>query len=204
MPLAIVNFENSGFVAACVFLLELLGLSTGMIHVDISALRRISSYHKTLTHRADSTVFHSVLPENSHTASLARALSENYQKILELSASGELCLQPPRILASVLHNLEKASLPSLEKGKTCGFWLKNGHGDGAEFRSQQKADSKHWGLVTEFCQVHNLPLSTKYLVFLARDNDWVLFCLCLSLLCIQVKLVSPNLMILASIGWISY
>jgi spatacsin len=58
-------------------------------------------------------------------------------------------------------------------GKTCGSWLLTGSGDGTELRDQQKVASQHWNLVTAFCQMHQLPLSTKYLAVLARDNDWV-------------------------------
>ncbi|KAJ6768553.1 hypothetical protein OIU74_022250 [Salix koriyanagi] len=60
-------------------------------------------------------------------------------------------------------------------GKTCGSWLLTGIGDGTELRDQQKVASQHWNLATLFCQMHQLPLSTKYLTVLARNNDWVGF-----------------------------
>lgn len=81
--------------------------------------------------------------------------------------------QPSRALLLVLQNLEKASLSFPSNGATCGSWLSSGNGDGAVLRSQQKAASQNWQLVTHFCQMHNIPLSTKYLDVLARDNDWV-------------------------------
>jgi spatacsin len=59
-------------------------------------------------------------------------------------------------------------------GKTCGSWLLTGIGDGTELREKQKVASQYWNLVTLFCQMHQLPLSTKYLTVLARDNDWVI------------------------------
>ncbi|CAA7400661.1 unnamed protein product [Spirodela intermedia] len=190
MPLAIMNFENSALVATCAFLLELFGLSTSMLRVDISALQRISSYDKTMRNSvhfnhviSTDTAFHSFSQEGGQTASLARALADNYQRLIDLGILHhkdspvpiESCKQPPGTLVTVLQHLEKASLPSLDNGKTCGSWLKNGSGDGTEFRSQQEADSKHWSLVPEFCRMHRLPLSTKYLALLAKDNDWVGF-----------------------------
>ncbi|XP_078441670.1 spatacsin carboxy-terminus protein isoform X2 [Wolffia australiana] len=187
IPLGILNFHNAGFVAGCAFLLELLGVSSSMLHIDISALQRISLYYKTRRSRAYfgqvepvDNIFQSLLPEDSHIAPMAKALADNYQKVIDNSAVGqrdsiEFSNQPSGILIYVLHDLEKASLPFRNEFKSCGSWLKNGSGKGIEFRSQQKADSKHWSVVTEFCQMHGLPLSTKYLTFLAKDNDWVGF-----------------------------
>lgn len=206
------NFENSALVATCAFLLELFGLSTIMLRVDISALQRISSYYKTMRNSVHfnhvipiNSTFHSFSQEGDPTASLARALADNYQRLADLgilqhkdsSVPAESSKQPPRTLVSVLQHLEKASLPSLDEGKTCGSWLKNGSGDGTEFRSQQEVDSKHWSLVTEFCRIHHLPLSTKYLALLAKDNDWVILFLSFSFSG-QVKFISLILILLAS------
>uniref|UniRef100_A0A1D1XPJ7 Protein DDB_G0268328 n=3 Tax=Anthurium amnicola TaxID=1678845 RepID=A0A1D1XPJ7_9ARAE len=190
MPLAIMNFEDSALVATCAFLLDLFGLSASMLHVDVAALQRISSYYKSMknnTHFVQvsqmSAAFHAVPYEGDLALSLARALADEYPQLVDLHIlqqkdappQVEVSKQPPRSLVTVLQHLEKASLPSLIEGKTCGSWLKNGGGDGTEYRSQQKADSQHWSLVTAFCQLHHLPLSTKYLAVLAKDNDWVGF-----------------------------
>lgn len=128
--------------------------------------------------------------QNDIMESLARVLADEYlHKDSAKSSKQNELLNPvvnrqhsqPLMLA--LQHLEKASLPSMEGGRTCGSWLLTGQGDGAELRSQQKAASQHWSLVTMFCQMHQLPLSTKYLAVLARDNDWVPL-LYVSLLCI--------------------
>ncbi|GAB4847712.1 hypothetical protein Ancab_026774 [Ancistrocladus abbreviatus] len=189
VPLAITNYQNTVLVASCAFLLELCGLSASMLHVDIAALRRISDFyksyenigqHKELSPKA--AAFHALSEEGAIADSLARALADNYLhqetgSIIkqEVSQNTVNSKRPSRPLMLVLQHLEKASLPVLVAGRTCGSWLLTGDGDGIELRAQQKAASQHWSIVTVFCQMHQIPLSTKYLALLARDNDWVGF-----------------------------
>ncbi|CAL4895148.1 unnamed protein product [Urochloa decumbens] len=188
-PLAITNFEDSTLVASCIFLLELCGLCANMLRLDIAALRRISSYYKSVQQNKHFDLPSPKGPElhvQSHGAdivpALARALAEDYVQsdhlhVLEQTQTSMAPKreQTPQPLISILQHLEKASLPSLDEGKTCGFWLLTGVGDASLYRSQQNEASQHWNLVTEFCQAHHLPLSTKYLALLANDNDWVGF-----------------------------
>ena len=187
MPLAIMHFEDSVLVASCTFLLELCGLSASMLRIDISALRRISSFYKSTEINENfrqlspkGSAFHATSLESDITQSLSRALADDY--LHQDSASKTKPKGTPnsvtskrgsRALMLVLQHLEKASLPVMVEGNTCGSWLLSGNGNGTELRSQQKAASQHWNLVTVFCQMHQLPLSTKYLAVLARDNDWV-------------------------------
>nr|XP_043630154.1 uncharacterized protein LOC122601459 [Erigeron canadensis] len=184
MPLAVMHFEDSVLVASCAFLLELCGLSPTMLQVDIAALRRISSFSKSADYTDKSvqpsfkgSTFLSTSLEDDITGSLARALAEYYLKNYNTGIVKEKDKekQATRALVLVLQNLEKASLPSLISGETCGSWLMSGNGDGAELRSQQKAASQHWSLVTDFCRMHQITMSTKYLAVLAKDNDWVGF-----------------------------
>ncbi|XP_006643839.2 uncharacterized protein LOC102717287 isoform X2 [Oryza brachyantha] len=188
-PLAITNFEDSTLVASCTLLLELCGLSANMLRLDIAALQRISDYYKSF-HQNKQCELSSPRSPRLHVLShgadivptLARALAEDYvqsdhlhvleQKQPSKSPKREHPSQP---LKAILHHLEKASLPVLEEGRTCGFWLLSGIGDASLYRTQQNEASQHWNLVTEFCQAHHLPLSTKYLALLANDNDWVGF-----------------------------
>ncbi|XP_007048161.2 PREDICTED: uncharacterized protein LOC18611704 isoform X1 [Theobroma cacao] len=189
MPFAITHFEDTVLVASSVFLLELCGSSASMLRVDVAALRRISFFYKSIENREKFTqlspkgsAFHAASHDDNVMESLARALADecmhgdslrnSKQKGSLISVSSK---QPSRALVLVLQHLEKASLPLLVEGKTCGSWLLTGNGDGTELRSQQKAASQYWSLVTVFCQMHQLPLSTKYLAVLARDNDWVGF-----------------------------
>ncbi|KAK8457117.1 hypothetical protein SEVIR_3G127700v4 [Setaria viridis] len=188
-PLAITNFEDSALVASCIFLLELCGLCANMLRLDIAALRRISSYYKSVQQKKHFDLSSPKAPElhmQSHGAdiapALARALAEDYVQsdhlhVLEQTQTSMAPKreQTPQPLIAILQHLEKASLPSLDEGKTCGFWLLTGIGDASVYRSQQNEASQHWNLVTEFCQAHHLPLSTKYLALLANDNDWVGF-----------------------------
>ena len=174
-------------VASCAILLELCGLSASILRINIAALRRISSFYKSSEYTEHyrqlspkGSALHAVSHEVDITNSLARALADHYmchdgssnvkQKGTPNSVSSE---RPSRSLMLVLQHLEKASLPLMADERTSGSWLFSGNGDGAELRSHQKAASQHWNLVTVFCQMHQIPLSTKYLGFLARDNDWV-------------------------------
>lgn len=196
-PLAITNFEDSTLVASCIFLLELCGLCANTLRLDIAALRRISSYYKSVQqnkHFDLSSPTASELHVQSHGAdiapALARALAEDYVQsdhlhVLEQTQTSMTPKreEPPQPLVAILQHLEKASLPALDEGKTCGFWLLTGIGDASLYRSQQNEASQHWNLVTEFCQAHRLPLSTKYLALLANDNDWVFIFLFSQLLC---------------------
>ncbi|KAL3339711.1 hypothetical protein AABB24_028361 [Solanum stoloniferum] len=189
VPLAIVHFADSVLVASCALLLELCGLSPGILQIDVAALRRIASFNKSgpcsnhlqqLSPRGSS--FHSNNSDNNITESLARGLADDYcqkdwfnqaiQKSDQYTTSDR---QPSRALMLVLQHLETSSLPSSADGVTCGSWLLTGNGDGVELRSQQKTASEHWSLVTTFCQAHQLPVSTRYLALLARDNDWIGF-----------------------------
>ncbi|XP_028951098.2 uncharacterized protein [Malus domestica] len=189
MPIAIMHFEDSVLVASCALLLEVCGFSASMLRIDIAALRRISSFYKSNENieslrqlPTKSSEFHAVSHESDITVSIAQALADEYLH-QDISSNGKqkgtpnvaASRQPSRALMLVLHHLEKASLPQTVDVKTCGSWLLSGNGDGMELRSQQKAASHHWNLVTVFCQMHHLPLSTKYLSVLARDNDWVGF-----------------------------
>ncbi|VAH57992.1 unnamed protein product [Triticum turgidum subsp. durum] len=188
-PLAITNFKDSTLVASCTFLLELCGMCANMLRLDIAALQRISSYYNLAQQNKQSELSSprsSGLHVLSHGAdiapALARALAEDYVQsdhlqILEQkqTSRGPKREQPSQPLIAILEHLERASLPLLDEGRTCGFWLLSGIGDASLYRSQQNEASQHWNLVTEFFLAHHLPLSTKYLALLANDNDWVGF-----------------------------
>ncbi|XP_048128224.1 uncharacterized protein LOC115744096 isoform X2 [Rhodamnia argentea] len=189
VPLAIMHFADPMLVACCAFCLELCGLSASMLRVDVAALRRISSFYKSSENYENyrqlspkGSAFHVTPQGEDVTESLARALTDDYrhhdcasiakQKDIADLVNGK---RPSRPIMLVLKHLEKASLPLMLDGRTCGSWLRSGEGDGADLRSEQKAASQCWNLVTAFCQMHQLPLSTRYLALLARDNDWVGF-----------------------------
>ncbi|XP_011622566.1 uncharacterized protein LOC18432027 isoform X1 [Amborella trichopoda] len=187
IPLATLHFEDPVLVASCALLLELCGQSASTLRVDVAALRRISSFYKSMGANENlkqfspkDSPFHVVSNEGEFTLSLAQSLADDYLdhdnvRLLGKRAKAPLTRRHSRVLETVLQHLEKASLPVMIDGQTCGSWLLSGKGDGAELRSQQKAASQYWNLVTTFCQMHHLPISTKYLAALAKDNDWVGF-----------------------------
>ncbi|GLJ32063.1 hypothetical protein SUGI_0645700 [Cryptomeria japonica] len=191
IPLAIMHFENNALVASCAFLLELCGLSANTLRVDVASLCRISSFyhslglneHSTLSKSHDVTRFSSSFEDHVAT-SLARALADEYMDaglgiLVERHADSSLKEltnhRLSRALKAVLQHLEKSSLPEAVNGQSPGSWLLTGEGDGPQLRAQQRAASERWSLVTTFCQMHHIPISTLYLSTLARDNDWVGF-----------------------------
>lgn len=202
------HFENSTLVASSAFLLELCGVPVNLLHVDVAALRRISSYYGSNEQYKhipeEGTTFHSAPPDVNPSKSLAQAMADDYLHSDGVKMKGSyINVSNKRSLKSVmhiLHHLEKASLPPIDGGKTCGTWLSSGEGDGTELRSQQKAASLIWNLVTDFCQMHQIPLSTKYLAVLARDNDWVNF----KLLFLFIYNMSVQLILYLLVGCISF
>lgn len=189
MRLAIMHFEDSALVASCAFLLELCGVSANMIRLDVAVLKRISSYFKTMEAKSHlehtssrGSAFHAMPLEGDICLTLSRALADDYIRLEKLNYNEqnetprfEALNRPSRNIMNLLLLLEMASLPSVDDGRTAGSWLMSGVGDGLELREKQRAASQHWGLVMTFCQMHHLPLSTKYLSVLAKDNDWVGF-----------------------------
>lgn len=141
-----------------------------MLRLDINALRRISSHYG----RAEKTL----------ALNLAKELAEEYIKYDYLEINNQRQKMPPsKTLVKILHCLEEASLPVIEEEDNCGSWLKTGTGDASHLRSKQSEASRYWSLVIDFCQVHHLPTSTKYLALLASNNDWV----CLLFLFLRVN-----------------
>jgi spatacsin len=142
---------------------------------------------------------------------LARALAEDYVQsdhlhVLEQkqNSGAPKREQPSQPLIAILEHLERASLPLLDEGRTCGFWLLSGIGDASVYRSQQNEASQHWNLVTEFCQAHHLPLSTKYLALLASDNDWVLTHFFFPYLVVMLFICHPtNVIMLWQVGFLT-
>ncbi|CAN6442246.1 unnamed protein product [Victoria cruziana] len=180
IPLAILHFEDPVLVAACIFLLEMCGFSPTMLRVDIAVLQRISAFYKSKDYNEHQfskrgSAFHIASANGDYTVSLARTLADEYLHYDGLKQKTAIGQHPSHTLMTVLQHLEKASLPVMVDGPTCGSWLLSGIGDGADMRSRQKAASHHWSLVTRFCQMHHLPISTRYLSILAKDNDWVGF-----------------------------
>lgn len=180
-PFALSNFENSTIAAACSLFLELCGVSAQMLRVDIAALQRIAKYLRAKEQRdwASSTGTNLSQEKSSSIISLVRALTDEYGT----NTSTTFGTESPKSecksnagLATTLQMLEQATLMEYDSktaNGTSGSWLLNAAGNGDEFRELQRSLSEQWSLVTAFCRGHELPLSTTYLVTLARKNDWV-------------------------------
>ncbi|XP_062357390.1 spatacsin isoform X2 [Cinclus cinclus] len=120
--------------AACVCFLELLGLDSRRLRVDLRAARRISS---------------------RGTGGEASLHGDSLVEKLTKLADGEKAAA-----AAVLTSLEEAFWDAIEQQgikRTC-------------------SDSRRqWALVMQFCQLHNLELSTSFLRECAKSNEWLQF-----------------------------
>ncbi|XP_074011775.1 spatacsin [Numenius arquata] len=135
--LALSFFSVPSVGAACVCFLELLGLDSLKLRVDIKVANIIFSYRTR--------------NEESQHNQIKEALVEKLTKL----ADGEKAAA-----AEVLISLEEA------------FW------DAVEHQGVKKTSSdsrRQWSLVMQFCQLHNIGLSTSYLKECAKSNDWLQF-----------------------------
>ncbi|XP_014808205.1 PREDICTED: spatacsin [Calidris pugnax] len=153
--LAFSSFSVPSVGAACVCFLELLGLDSLKLRVDIKVANIIFSY-KTRS-------------EESQHNQIKEALVEKLTKL----ADGEKAAA-----AELLISLEEA------------FW------DAVEHQGIKKTSSdsrRQWSLVMQFCQLHNIGLSTSYLQECARSNDWLQFIIQTQLYSYQPAQVIPIL-----------
>lgn len=152
-----------------------------MLRVDVAALQRISRYLRAKEQRewASSTGTNQSLERSYSISSFVKALTEEYgtNNITTSSTRSSKSMSKSNAgLAATLQMLEQATLMeygSKSANRTSGSWQLNAAGSGNEARVFQQFSSEQWSLVTAFCRGHELPLSTTYLVNLARDNDWV-------------------------------
>ncbi|NXK29245.1 SPTCS protein, partial [Arenaria interpres] len=153
--LALSFFSVPSVGAACVCFLELLGLDSLKLRVEIKVANIIFSY-KTRN-------------EESQHNQIKEALVEKLTKL----ADGE-----KTAAAELLISLEEA------------FW------DTVEHQGIQKTSSdsrRQWSLVMQFCQLHNIGLSTSYLKECAKSNDWLQFIIQTQLYSYQPAQVIPIL-----------
>ncbi|CAM6098196.1 unnamed protein product [Calypogeia fissa] len=195
IPAVVMDFDNSAVVAAFALFVELCGLSANLLRVDIAALRRISSYSKSLSHlsnnvgtvsgRNTTSAWDTFSGGGDVTGSLAAGLADDYVRtgVSALSSFSadkrHYNRRSGKSYSTISQLLEKASLKDEGRkrveGGSSGAWLFDGQGDGLLLRTMQWSASESWSLVTAFCRAHGLPFSTTYLEILARDNDWVGF-----------------------------
>lgn len=168
-------------MAACSLFLELCGVSAQLLRVDVAALQRIAKYLRAKEQRdwASSTGTNQSQERSSSIVSLVRALADEYDTNTITTFGTQSSKSKSKSntgLATALQMLEQAILMdygSKTSTGTSGSWLLNAAGNGDEFRESQRSLSEQWSLITAFCRGHELPLSTTYLLTLARDNDWV-------------------------------
>ncbi|XP_025031102.1 spatacsin isoform X1 [Python bivittatus] len=135
--MALSVFYAPSLAATSVCFLEMLGLDSLKLRVDVKAANVILS-------------FMSRKEEPQHN-SIRQSLVE---KLAEL-ADGEKTAAEDLLVC-----LEEA------------VWDKVEHQETKKTSSEAR---KHWSLVVQFCQLHNIKLSTSYLKACARSNEWLQF-----------------------------
>ncbi|NWI89416.1 SPTCS protein, partial [Pitta sordida] len=136
--LALSAFAVPSVAAACVCFLELLGLDSLRLRVDVKAANLIFSYR---TRR-----------EKSPHGQIRDSLVEKLTKLADADDRAAA--------AAVLPSLEDALWDAVER-------------QGIQRTSRDSR--RQWALVTQFCQLHHIGLSTSYLRECARASDWLQF-----------------------------
>lgn len=175
IPLVIREYANMRVVAACILFLELCGVSAYMVRIVVQSLQRISQYLQVVEDRGH----HDTMAISEHDSDMRRMekLVEDY--ISEVMNSEDLLKllgqasthRVRRASYAILQLLEEATLRDYHTAKG-----EEGHGVvPGEATSSGRPFSEQWCLVTAFCHVHSFPVSCKYLIALAKDNNWVDF-----------------------------
>ncbi|XP_006883263.1 PREDICTED: spatacsin [Elephantulus edwardii] len=135
--LGLSSFYIPSVGAACVCFIELLGLDSLKLRVDMKVANIILSYKYR-----DADAHYNITKE-----SLAEKLSK-------------------------LADGEKAAAEELLVLVEEGIWNSIQHQDINRISSDS---SNQWALAIQFCRLHNLKVSTSYLVECAKANDWLQF-----------------------------
>lgn len=150
---ALHNLLNEGVVSSAVCLLELCGLETEKLRVDVEAAKRIYS--------------HAVQNSESGSRSAASVIQlfqsfPDTEEAEDASAAAEAAITSPHLL-NALRMLEEST------------WALDPHPSAPAASIQALGYDLPWHLVALFCRVHSLPRSLTLLHELARNNDWVMF-----------------------------
>ena len=156
---ALHNLLNEGVVSSAVCLLELCGLETEKLRVDVEAAKRIYSHTVHQNMRAGDED-----RERAAAASVIQLfMSFPDTEDASASAAAEAAISSPHLL-NALRMLEEST------------WALDPHPSAPTASSIQALGyDLPWHLVALFCRVHSLPRSLTLLHELARNNDWVMF-----------------------------
>ena len=155
---ALHNLLNEGVVSSAVCLLELCGLETEKLRVDVEAAKRIYSH----------TVHQSRSAGEDRQRAAAASVIQLFMSFPDTedasaSAAAEAAISSPHLL-NALRMLEEST------------WALDPHPSAPTASSIQALGyDLPWHLVALFCRVHSLPRSLTLLHELARNNDWVMF-----------------------------
>nr|XP_014702562.1 spatacsin isoform X2 [Equus asinus] len=135
--LGLSSFHVPSIGAACVCFLELLGLDSLKLRVDMKVANIILSYKCG--------------NEDAQYSFIRESLAEKLSKLAagEKATTGELLVL-----------LEEGIWNSIQQQET---------------KRLSSESSSQWALVVQFCRLHNVKLSTSYLIECAKANDWLQF-----------------------------
>eukprot|EP00931_Biecheleriopsis_adriatica_P046808 TRINITY_DN26928_c0_g1_i1.p1 TRINITY_DN26928_c0_g1~~TRINITY_DN26928_c0_g1_i1.p1 ORF type:complete len:3379 (-),score=748.43 TRINITY_DN26928_c0_g1_i1:238-10323(-) len=158
---ALHNLLNEGVVSSAVCLLELCGLETEKLRVDVEAAKRIYTH----------TIQRSKVGAGGEADQQRSAAASVIQLFLSFPDSEDASAsQAAEAAISSAHLLN--ALRMLEEST----WALDPHPSAPTASSIQALGyDLPWHLVALFCRVHSLPRSLTLLHELARNNDWVMF-----------------------------
>ncbi|XP_048188243.1 spatacsin [Perognathus longimembris pacificus] len=135
--LGLSSFHIPSVGAACICFLELLGLDSLKLRVDMKVANIIVGYR--------------CRNEASQYTITRESLAEKLSKL----ADGEKATTEELLVL-----LEESTWNSIQQ---------------QEIKRLSSESSSQWALVVQFCRLHDLKLSTAYLIECAKENDWLLF-----------------------------
>ncbi|XP_023590999.1 spatacsin isoform X2 [Trichechus manatus latirostris] len=135
--LGLSSFHMPSVGAACVCFLELLGLDSLKLRVDMKVANVILSYK--------------CRNEDAQHSFVRESLAEKLSKL----ANGEKAA-----VEELLVLLEEGTRNSIQQ---------------QEIKRLSSDSSSQWALVVQFCRLHNMKMSTSYLIECAKANDWLQF-----------------------------
>eukprot|EP01114_Cavostelium_apophysatum_P016147 TRINITY_DN4541_c0_g1_i2.p1 TRINITY_DN4541_c0_g1~~TRINITY_DN4541_c0_g1_i2.p1 ORF type:complete len:2374 (-),score=676.40 TRINITY_DN4541_c0_g1_i2:45-7166(-) len=139
----LLNLTNAIITTSCVCYLELCGISTQEIRIDIEAAQRMLSYRtKVDNNKANRSPAVHRDPKHANNEDQLKGIVNMF-----------ISFSSPDQLYSALLLLEESTKNFVSPNPEVSKWL----------------------LVTQFCSVHSLPLSSGHLCELAEKNEWVTF-----------------------------
>ncbi|KAJ6662923.1 hypothetical protein lerEdw1_011127 [Lerista edwardsae] len=177
--LALSLFYAPSVAAACVCFLELLGLDSLGLRVDIKAANVILSFMSRREEPQHNSIRESLVEKQMELAEGDKTAAEELLVCLEEAVWDKIEHQEIKKCVNRLSGPQGiAGLTDGEGVLSVTGWnagcKRDPGGPGVSSWTSSEA-RQQWSLVVQFCRLHNLKLSTSYLKECARSRDWLQF-----------------------------